>query len=124
MYNAGDVIDRTGTYFIYNGPDANGCFNESSFQVILVEEFTIPENHCGEFIVPIPPAGAFYEQAGGASNSSNVEIPSGTIITINQTIYFYADVNGTFCKEEAFPLIINPLPPVDSLSNVTTCVSL
>lgn len=122
-YNAGDIIDIGGTYFIFNGPDVNGCSNESSFQITLIDDYAIPLEHCGEFIVPAPPAGAFYEQTGGPTNASNIVIPSGTIITSNQTIYFYADVNGSFCKEEAFPLIIHPLPPVDTLTDVTTCVS-
>lgn len=123
MYNIGDVIDITGTYFIYNGPDVNGCVNESSFQITLVDEYSIPENHCGEFIVPIPPAGTFYEQAGGPATTSNVEIPSGTTITTDQTIYHYAEINDVFCRDEAFTLIIHPLPPVDTLSDITTCVS-
>ena len=122
-YNAGDLIDTSGTYYIYNGPDGNGCSNESSFQITLIDEYSIPIDHCGQFIVPIPPAGAFYEQAGGITNSLNIEIVAGTVIATDQTIYFYAEVNGVFCKEEAFPLIIHPLPPVDSLSDVTTCVS-
>ncbi|NJW54909.1 hypothetical protein, partial [Salinimicrobium oceani] len=30
---AGDVITKSGTYYIFNGPDENGCTNESSFDV-------------------------------------------------------------------------------------------
>ncbi|WP_445456759.1 choice-of-anchor L domain-containing protein [Flavobacterium sp. HNIBRBA15423] len=122
-YNAGDVIDNSGLYYIFNGPDTNGCTNQSSFEITLIDEYGIPLEHCGQFIVPNPIVGNFYEQTGGPNTISNVLIPSGTIITTNQTIYYYAEVNGTFCKEEAFPLIIHPLPPVDSLSDVTTCVS-
>jgi hypothetical protein len=31
QYNIGDIIDSSGTYYIFAGPDANGCTNESSF---------------------------------------------------------------------------------------------
>lgn len=123
MYNNGDSIDISGTYYIFNGPDANGCTNESSFQVTLIDQYTIPLEHCGEFIIPNSPAGSFYRQAGGPTNSSNELIETGTSITNSQTIYFYADVNETFCKEEAFPLIIHPLPQVDQLNDVVTCMS-
>lgn len=122
-YNAGDIIDTSGTYYIFNGPDTNGCTNQSSFLVTLIDEYGIPLEHCGQFVVPNPIAGEFYTQPGGPTNTSNVIIPSGTVIASDQTIYYYAEVNGTFCKEEAFPLIIHPLPPVDSLSDVTTCVN-
>ncbi|WP_159780712.1 T9SS type B sorting domain-containing protein [Flavobacterium sp. 9AF] len=122
-YNSGDIIDISGTYYIFNGPDTNGCTNQSSFQITLIDEYDIPLEHCGQFIVPNPIEGDFYTQTGGPSNLSNTIIPSGTIITTDQTIYYYAEVNGVFCKEEAFPLVIHPLPPVDSLNDVITCMS-
>ncbi len=122
-YNAGDSIDVGGTYYIFNGPDINGCTNQSSFQITLIDEYGIPLEYCGQFVVPNPIEGDFFTQTGGSGNPTNTIIPSGTIITTDQTIYYYAEVNGNFCKEEAFPLIIHPLPPVDSLNDVVTCVN-
>lgn len=120
MLFAGDIIEDSGTYYIYNGPDINGCSNESSFKVILIEDYNVREDWCGEMIVPSPPEGAFYTQPGGANGGGQIISP-GTIFTTNQTIYFYAEVNGVFCKEEAFPINILPLPPVDSPLDVVTC---
>ncbi len=117
-----DIIDETGTYYIYNGPDANGCTNQTSFLATFMDEYEIDLEHCGQFIVPKPKAGDFYTGTGGPSGTG-VLIPEGTIITIDQTIYFYVTFNGVFCREEAFPLTIHPLPPVDSLSDVVTCGS-
>ncbi|MBF02397.1 MAG: hypothetical protein CMP76_03785 [Flavobacterium sp.] len=122
-YNTGDSIDVGGTYYIFIGPDTNGCTNQSSFQITLIDEFDINLEHCGQFAIPNPPAGNFYTQAGGPNNVSNTLIPSGTLITSNQTIYYYAEVDGVFCREEVFPLVIHPLPPVDTLDDVITCTS-
>ncbi|WP_339887281.1 choice-of-anchor L domain-containing protein [uncultured Flavobacterium sp.] len=120
--NANDIIDETGTYYIYNGPDANGCTNQTSFLATFMDEYEIDLEHCGQFVVPKPKAGDFYSDTGGPSGTG-VLIPEGTVITTNQTIYFYVAFNGVFCREEAYPLIIHILPPVDSLNDVITCGS-
>ncbi|MDT0295238.1 choice-of-anchor L domain-containing protein [Mesonia ostreae] len=122
MLFAGDIIDEEGTYYIYNGPDANGCSNETSFTVILIELFSIKENYCGQMIVHNPTAGNFYTEPGGPSGNGEI-ITQGTTYMTNQTLYFYAEVNGVFCKEEAFPVNILPLPPVDTPLEVVTCNS-
>jgi gliding motility-associated-like protein len=87
-----------------------------------MDEYEISLEHCGQFIVPKPKAGAFYSDIGGP-NGNGVLVPEGAVITTNQTIYYYVAFNGVFCKEQAFPLIIHPLPPVTSLNGVTTCGS-
>lgn len=120
--NTNDIIDETGTYYIFSGPDANGCTNQTSFLATFMDEYEINLEHCGQFIVPKPKAGSFYSDIGGP-NGSGVLIPEGTTITTSQTIYFYVAFNGVFCREAAFPLIIHPLPPVDSLNDVITCAS-
>ena len=39
------------------------------------------------------------------------------------TLFYYAEVDNTFCKDEAFVIYIHPLPLVDDPSDVTTCDS-
>jgi gliding motility-associated-like protein len=119
-YFAGDSIDKTGTYYIFNGPDINGCTNQTSFKVTLVDEYSVKEEHCGDFTIPSPPAGAFYTAPGGPAGTGT-QIPTGTVLTTSQTIYHYAEINGIFCRDKAFPITIFPLPPVDSLPDVVTC---
>ena len=74
MYNEGDVITDGGTFYIYNGPDANGCFNESSFTITFIDEYGVQLYHCGEFSVPVLPPGNFYTETDG---------PNGTGILID-----------------------------------------
>lgn len=126
----GDTIDESGVYYIFVGPDANGCTNESSFEVFLVEQYRPDRDHCGRFIVPSIPynVGAFYTAPGGPSGSGSV-IPAGqqflneTLSTTTVDLYYYAEVNGSVCVDVLFVIYIHPLPLVDDPADVTTCNS-
>lgn len=117
---AGDVITKSGTYYIFNGPDENGCTNESSFNVTIVKSWGIGEKYCGVFTVPTPPEGDFYTRPGGPSGGGTI-IEPGTGFTENMQIHYYAEVNGEFCRDDVFNIIILPLPPVDTPQDVVTC---
>ncbi len=119
---AGDVITETGVYYIFNGPDENGCTNESNFKVTIIESYGIAEKYCGEFAVPTPPEGAFYTQPGGPQGNGTELLP-GTLLFSDQQIYYYAEVDEQVCRDEAFNIVILELPPVDEPANVVTCNS-
>jgi gliding motility-associated-like protein len=121
-YFGGDVLNETGTYYIFNGPDENGCVNESSFYLYVIDEYTIELEHCGKYIIPSPIAGSFYTDSGGPLGTGTI-IPPGTILTSSQSIFFYAEVDDVVCRDEEFQIIIHPLPLVDQLNNVVTCYS-
>ncbi len=129
--NPGDIIDLSGTYYILAGPDANGCTNESQFYAHFVDEYEPTLDNCGSFTVPQPDynIGAFYTAPGGPTGSGTL-IPVGTVFTnpssttsITQDIYYYADVNGTFCTDRLFVINIHPLPLADDPADVITCDS-
>lgn len=143
QFNPGDTIDIGGTYYVFIGPDANGCTNESDFIVTLIEDYTIAINYCDQMTIPAPIDGVdsnFYTDVDGP-NGTGTLIPEGTVISINQngdleyqglgitttgntdTIYYYAEINGTFCVETPFPISIFASPPVDEPTDVTTCLS-
>jgi gliding motility-associated-like protein len=125
---AGNTIDLGGTYYIFNGPDANGCFNQSSFNVTFIDEYFLVLDHCGSFTVPPPPEniGAFYTAAGGPTGTGTL-IPTGTVYTntsqstIIQTLFYYAEVNGVFCRDEQFDINIHGNPLIDLRDDVTYC---
>ncbi len=121
-YFPGDIIDESGTYYIYNISEETGCSNQSSFSVILIEDFSIKEDHCGGFNVPSPPAGAFYTAPGGP-NGNGEEILPGTAFYENTILHYYAEIDGQVCKDEEFPINILPLPEVDQPEDVVTCQS-
>jgi gliding motility-associated-like protein len=119
MLNAGDEILIAGIYYIFNGPDANGCTNESSFTITLIDQLVFPLTACGKYYVPGPPAGNFYTGIGG----TGTQLVAGTELTSDQTIYYYAVINGIVCRDEALNISIFPLPLVDTVQDVTTCAS-
>lgn len=126
--NVGDIIDSSGTYYIFVGPDVNGCINESSFNAYFIDEFIPILDHCGRFIVPSPPQGIgnFYTLPGGPSGTG-VMVPSGTeylnttATTFTTTLYYYAEVEGVFCRDEQFIFHIHPLPLLDDPADVVSC---
>ena len=130
QFNIGDIIDTSGTYYIFVGPDANGCTNESSFNAYFIDEYIPTLDHCGVFTVPSVPynIGDFYTAPGGPFGTG-VIVPEGTEYTNNTftsftvTLYYYAEVNGVFCRDEEFIFYVHPLPLVDDPADVTTCDS-
>ncbi len=120
LLHAGDVINTSGTYYIFNGPIApNGCTRQSNFLVTLIDELIFPQTGCGTYAVPIPPAGDFFTGPGGTGTI----IPDGTILLTSQTIYYYAVINGVVCRDERLDITIFPLPPADNPADVFTCNS-
>lgn len=119
MLKAGDIITLPGTYYIFIGPDANGCINESSFKIILIDQLSFPLTGCGVYKIPTPPVGNFYTAAGGLGTI----IPAGTLLTTSQTIYYYAIINGAVCRDEGFSITVIPLPLADNPSDVLICNS-
>tara|TARA_R110002073_G_scaffold128999_2_gene275027 strand:- start:5466 stop:9593 length:4128 start_codon:yes stop_codon:yes gene_type:complete len=120
--NAGDVI-TTGLVVYVFLVNANGCSNQVIFEVRMADEYDISREHCGEFIVPSYPNAEIYSAPGGPGGIGSL-IPGETVLTSNQTIYFYAvDDNGDFCADIQLDIIVHPLPPVDTLSDLVTCDS-
>ena len=113
----GDIIIDPGTYYIFNGPDANGCTNQSSFVVILIDKLIFPETACGKYTIPSAPVGGFYTLPGGLGT----KLAAGTSLNSDQTIYFYAEINKLPCQEKTYNIVVYPLPLVDQPTEVTTC---
>jgi len=133
ILNAGDVIDESGTYYIYNGPDANGCYNESSFLITLIDEHSVELHHCNVFSVPVLPPGEFYTETDGPNGTGTVIDPA-TVFTsadLPLIVHYYAETTdpvtmiSSVCRNEAFDITIYDLPLVDIPDNapIITCLS-
>ncbi len=123
----GDVLEEDGVYYIYNGPDANGCSSQTNFTVVFIEDFEPAVNNCGSYIVALPhDTGAFYTAPGGP-NGSGIEIAPGTVYenntqtSISVILYYYAEFDGVICQDEPYEIFIHPIPLVDDLPDVTYC---
>jgi hypothetical protein len=82
MLLAGDEILIPGTYYIFNGPTIQGCKNESTFTVTLVDQLVFPLNGCGVYTIPSPVIGNFYTGPGG----TGPQLAGGSSINSSQTI--------------------------------------
>ncbi len=127
---AGDIIDENGTYFIFNSnSNSDGCTNQSSFEVIIVEKYDPSAEACGSFTLPAPPLGTYYTAPNGP-NGNGVETPAGTVFTNNSStepleinLYYYAEIDGVLCVDELIIIIIYPLLLVDQPDDVVACNS-
>lgn len=126
--NTSPQITAGGNYYIFNGPDENGCSSQSSFVIVLIEDYEINSDACGSFSIPVAPAdiGDFYTLPGGP-NGGGTLIPPGTTYTntttstIMQTVYYYAEMDGEVCKDSQFDVYIHPVPDVEVTSDVVSC---
>ena len=104
---AGTAITQTLTVYIFNQPGGPGtCGANSSFKVTIVDDTSLtPPNvtSCGSYNLPPLVYGKYYTGPG----ATGTEIPSGTVISASQTIYYY------------FTTTIPPLCVVDSSYTVT-----
>lgn len=131
LLNIGDILTENGTYYIYNGPDANGCYNQSSFILTLIDEYGVPLYHCDTFSVPVLPPGDFYTETNGPNGTGTIIDPT-TIFTsadIPLTVHYYAETTDSatgvtsVCRNEAFDITIYNNPLVDTLTDVVTCIN-
>jgi len=127
-YNPGDVLQNGGTYYIYSPPNATGCSNETTFTLFLIEEYELALNNCGSFTLPFPPfnIGSFYTAPGGPSGGGSLIQPGTEYINTSQTnqthdIYYYAELDGVFCRDHLFTVNVRPIPLADDPADVITC---
>ncbi|MGO4773862.1 choice-of-anchor L domain-containing protein [Flavobacterium sp. W22_SRS_FK3] len=118
--HAGDVITKAGVYYIYSdATEINNCTNQKIFILIFIDKITFPKQACGQYIIPGVVAGGFFTEPGGKGNA----IQAGTSFTTDQTIYYYAVIDGVVCRDEAVSFVVHPLPLVDKPGDVVTCDS-
>ncbi len=96
----GDIITGTlaqpaTTIYIYSqSTTLASCFNESKFKVttIFPQKLQIntdaPNHQCGDYALPTLENGTYWTAPGGPTGGGT-ELTGGTLITTNQTIYFY-----------------------------------
>lgn len=120
---AGDVIDQTMNIFVYaeTGGVPN-CSNETSFSVTVIKpEEVIPPDvtFCTEYILPNLALGKYFTQPSG----QGTEIPAGTRITENQTIYvFFQFPEEPFCVVDgSFNIEIIPFQRLAEVQNIFRC---
>ncbi len=119
--NPGDQINNTSTVYVYQKDATTGCENETSFKVTILEDFKLEElRDCGSYKIPNIQGVAFYSASGGPNGGGNL-LPAGMNLRKSQTIWLYAVIDGTFCRDDAYDIIVDPLPDADDPDDVITC---
>ncbi|MBC7642169.1 MAG: T9SS type B sorting domain-containing protein [Flavobacterium sp.] len=116
----GTVINTTQTiYYYYLSNTTPVCLVDSSFTVIIITNADLGSRpdifECSSYTLTNLIVGNYYTGPNGTGN----QLPAGTIITSNQTIYVYVDFDGiTNCKyEDVFDVFIG----IQQLDNISQC---
>ena len=117
---AGTVISASQLiYFYFTTTTTPVCVVDSSFNVTILQTLNVGSRpdvfDCTSYTLPALTLGNYFAQPGG----TGTQIPAGTVISSNQTVYVYASSTGpTSCTaEDSFEVFIGTTPPPD----VTQC---
>lgn len=122
---AGDVITVTQTIYVYSTTNTvPACDNETNFTVTIIipEELDMSTREvCDSYVLPGLTFGQYFTQPAGGGT----ELLAGTVISSNQTIYFYYEsLTPPFCVIDlSFDVVITNSPNASSLPNAYDCVS-
>lgn len=127
----GDINTNTRVYTYIAGA---ACANDDFFDITFHQPtLTIPvlAPQCDSYSLPInAEGGRYFTQAGGPSNSTNVEYFPGRVITATETIYIYKEsttappsLTPTCYNEVSWTITINPKPVIDSRGAQVVCYS-
>lgn len=120
-FNAGDIISGSVRIYIYN-TNANGCAAESSFKITVLQSYEVETDHCSQFVVPVAPNGNFYTAPDGPNGTGSM-LDTGTILTNDQRIYYFAELAGVFCVDKPFDIVVHTPPPVDTHPDIISCTN-
>lgn len=122
---AGTAITETTTIYIYKENQirpAFSCTDQTSFTVTIYDSPIVSSLTdvyvCNEYVLPELTVGNYYTATGG----NGTMLPVGTVLTVSQMIYVYAETGTTpNCSDEK-SFMIN-IFNVEELQNVSSCSS-
>lgn len=120
MLSAGDVLTTSQTIYVYaeTATDPN-CFAERSFELTIFNVDEIEDQiSCRNFVLPALSIGKYYTGPSG----TGTQLPTGTVITSNQTVYIYAQSPFVpMCFDESsFEVTVVPQPVAYSVPAIQT----
>jgi gliding motility-associated-like protein len=118
----GTVISQSQMIYIYI-PDSAACVGDLHFNVSIaqppVDSFE-DVSVCATYTLPALIHGEYYSGPG----KTGTQMYPGDVIVSTQTIYVYAEIAAGGCSNESdFTVNINPLPLIDSRSDIDICNS-
>jgi gliding motility-associated-like protein len=116
----GTVISQSQMVYIYI-PNSAACVGDLHFNISIaqpavdsLEDVTV----CGIYTLPALVNGSYYSGPG----KTGTQLFASDAILTSQTIYIYAEIAGGGCSNESdFVVTVNPLPEIDSRSDIDVC---
>jgi gliding motility-associated-like protein len=118
----GTVITQNTTLFIYASTGGeHPCTDMDTIKIFIGINQPADINQCNGYTLPNLPIGKYYTGAMGTGQ----EIPSGTLIDYNTTIYIYQPTTSGLnnCTDNLSFNLTFSAPPIDTLPSVSSCVS-
>ena len=116
----GTVISQSTTVYLYIPQTEADCtidfpINLTISQPVVdtLQDVTI----CGSYVLPVLTNGNYHTAPGGAGTILN----AGDVISASQKVYIYAEVVAGCSNETSFQININPMPAIDSRSDIDVC---
>ncbi|MGJ8745714.1 choice-of-anchor L domain-containing protein [Polaribacter sp.] len=116
----GDQITSSTTIYVYNKDTSTDCSDTSTFTITIIDTNNFQNvSACGSYTIPSLDLGNYYTDRNGTGTI----IPSGTLITNSQSVFYYAPevTSVPNCTGFETMITINPLPLVDSLDDIIKC---
>ena len=118
--NAGTAITSSQTIYIYattSGPTP--CSSEDSFEVYIGLPQPADISQCNGYTLPHLPIGHYFTGPIGTGQ----QIPEGTIINTNSTIYIYVQTTSSSpnCTDNLHFTLTFAQPAVDLLNDIAVC---
>jgi gliding motility-associated-like protein len=118
----GTVISQSQTIYIYIAGNTQSCISDVHFDVNISQPTVDTLQNvsmCETYTLPVLANGTYYSGPG----KSGSQLFAGDVILSTQTIYIYAEISGGCSNETSFTVTINPLPEIDSRSDIDICNS-
>src|SRR5690606_23609662 len=117
----GTVISQSQTIYIHI-PNSTACVGDLHFNISIAQpqiDTLLDVSVCDAYVLPVLTNGQYYT---GPIKTGD-QLQPGDAILSTQTIYIYAEVADECYNQSSFNVTINPLPDIDSRSDIDICNS-
>lgn len=122
LLTAGTAITTSQTLYVYaTATESSDCSDQDTFSIFIGIEQPLDINQCNGYVLPALAIGKYYT----GPNGTGVQIPEGTVINENSTIYIYAETTSGVnnCTSDLHFTLTIFQPAIDVIANVSACVS-
>lgn len=119
---AGTVINDNSIIYIYaqTTSGTNNCTDNLHFTLTFAQpsiDIVSDVSVCESYTLPVLTNGEYFT----ATDGTGTMLYPGDVILSTQTVYIFKRLNATCFNQNSFTVTINPLPAIDSRSDIDIC---